>query len=49
LFSTKAIIVKKAFADLHIDALTLLALRMAFSLPFYLAAAFLVISRQATV
>jgi drug/metabolite transporter (DMT)-like permease len=49
LFSTKAIIVKKAFADLHIDALTLLALRMAFSLPFYLAAAFLVGSRQASV
>ncbi|PWU04219.1 MAG: EamA family transporter [Bacteroidetes bacterium] len=39
LFSTKAIIVKKAFADIKIDALTLLALRMVFSLPFYLFAA----------
>src|SRR5215212_1815539 len=36
LFSTKAIIVKKAFADVHVDALTLLAIRMLFSLPFYL-------------
>lgn len=42
LFSTKAIIVKKAFADIHTDALSLLALRMIFSLPFYLVAAFLV-------
>lgn len=38
LFSTKAIIVKVAFAHTHIDALTLLMLRMSFSLPFYLAA-----------
>jgi drug/metabolite transporter (DMT)-like permease len=45
LFSTKAIIVKKAFSDTHMDALTLLTLRMIFSLPFYIAAAFL-ISRQ---
>ncbi len=35
LFSTKAIIVKKAFHDTHIDALSLLAIRMIFSLPFY--------------
>jgi len=40
LFSTKAIIVKKAFADTPIDALSLLALRMIFSLPFFLVAAF---------
>ena len=40
LFSTKAIIVKKAFADTGVPALTLLALRMLFSLPFYLAAAY---------
>ncbi len=39
LFSTKAIIVKKAFADINIDALTLLTLRMIFSLPFYIIAA----------
>jgi len=40
LFSTKAIIVKLAFADSGVDALTLLTIRMAFSLPFFLAAAF---------
>jgi len=45
LFSTKAIIVKSAFAKTEIDALTLLTLRMVFSLPFYLIAAF-VISRK---
>jgi drug/metabolite transporter (DMT)-like permease len=39
LFSTKAIIVKIAFAKTSIDALTLLTLRMLFSLPFYLVAA----------
>lgn len=39
LFSTKAIMVKKAFADVKVDALTLLTLRMIFSLPFYLLAA----------
>src|SRR5450432_794880 len=36
LFSTKAVIVKKAFHDTHIDALSLLTIRMIFSLPFYL-------------
>src|SRR6187399_1184979 len=41
LFSTKAIIVKKAFAQTHTDALTLLTLRMVFSLPFFLGAALL--------
>jgi drug/metabolite transporter (DMT)-like permease len=46
LFSTKAIMVKKAFANVKVDAVTLLTLRMAFSLPFYLIAAFWV-SRQA--
>lgn len=35
LFSTKAIIVKKAFRDTPVDALSLLAVRMIFSLPFY--------------
>lgn len=39
LFSTKAIFVKLAFAETNIDALSLLTLRMIFSLPFYLAAA----------
>ena len=42
LFSTKAIIVKLAFGSTHTDALTLLTLRMIFSLPFYLATAFFV-------
>lgn len=41
LFSTKAIIVKIAFAKTSIDALTLLTLRMLFSLPFYLIAAWI--------
>jgi len=41
LFSTKAILVKIAFAKTPIDALTLLTLRMLFSLPFYLIAAWL--------
>ena len=39
LFSTKAIIVKLAFAHTTLDALSLLTLRMLFALPFYLAAA----------
>ncbi|OJW36878.1 MAG: hypothetical protein BGO54_06780 [Sphingobacteriales bacterium 46-32] len=46
LFSTKAIIVKLAFAHTTIDALTLLTLRMAFSLPFYVAAAWIGSSRS---
>jgi drug/metabolite transporter (DMT)-like permease len=46
LFSTKAIIVKKAFADVKADALTLLTLRMIFSLPFYLIAAFVISSNK---
>lgn len=45
LFSTKAIIVKLAFAHTSIDALTLLTLRMLFSLPFYLIAAWIGTSR----
>jgi len=38
LFSTKAIIVKKAFAATQVDAVSLLVLRMACALPFYLVA-----------
>lgn len=49
LFSTKAIIVKKAFADTHIDALTLLTLRMVFSLPFFLVAAYTISSKTGNV
>lgn len=40
-FSTKAIFVKLAFQSTHVDAITLLSLRMLFSLPFYLFAAWL--------
>lgn len=35
-FSTKAIFVKLAYLDYPVDAITLLAIRMAFSLPFFL-------------
>jgi drug/metabolite transporter (DMT)-like permease len=49
LFSTKAIIVKKAFADTGIDALTLLVLRMVFSLPFFLIAAFLISNKAGNI
>lgn len=47
LFSTKAVIVKKAFVTTGVDAVTLLALRMAFSAPFYLVAALLIKRREA--
>ncbi len=40
LFSTKAIFVKLAFANTTVDAISLLALRMVFALPFYLGIAF---------
>ena len=49
LFSTKAIIVKKAFASTGVDAVLLLTLRMAFSLPFYLIAAYVISSREGNV
>ena len=38
-FSTKAIFVKLAYRDTAVDAVTLLTLRMVFSLPFFVAAA----------
>lgn len=47
LFSTKAIFVKKAFFVTRVDAVTLLALRMLFSLPFYLLAAFIISRNEA--
>ena len=37
-FSAKAILVKLAYLD-HVDAVTLLALRMAFSVPFFIGVA----------
>jgi drug/metabolite transporter (DMT)-like permease len=39
MFSTKAILVKLAFREVHIDVVSLLALRMFCSLPFFLLAA----------
>jgi drug/metabolite transporter (DMT)-like permease len=49
LFSTKAIIVKLAFGATHTDALTLLTLRMVFSLPFYAGVALFVSGKKANV
>jgi len=46
LFSTKAIFVKLAFGYTRVDAVTLLAARMVFALPFYLVAAFVVSRRK---
>jgi len=46
LFSTKAIFVKLAYQSTHVDAVTLLSLRMLFSLPFYLFAAWLVSKKE---
>jgi drug/metabolite transporter (DMT)-like permease len=42
LFSTKAIIIKLAFAATNADAVTMITLRMIFALPFYLVAAFFI-------
>ncbi len=49
LFSTKAIFVKLAFAETETDAITLLALRMVFALPIYLAVAFLYSNRSSNI
>src|SRR5688500_7190337 len=49
MFSTKAIIVKTAFRDTQFDALTLLTLRMIFSLPFYIIAAFFISSKEVNI
>jgi drug/metabolite transporter (DMT)-like permease len=48
-FSTKAIIVKLAFHHSHIDALSLLTIRMICSLPFFLIAAFVTSNRTGNV
>lgn len=47
-FSTKAVIVKYAFNKTEVDAVSLLALRMFFSLPFYLVMAWMVSRKEAT-
>ena len=49
LFSTKAIFVKVAYRDTPVDALTLLALRMFFSVPFFLGAAAFSFNKTANV
>jgi drug/metabolite transporter (DMT)-like permease len=48
-FSTKAIFVKLAYRDTPVDAVTLLALRMIFSLPFFVISAITTSSRQGNV
>ncbi len=48
-FSTKAIFVKLAFKSTGIDAVTLLTLRMLFSLPFYLVAAWIGSKKESAV
>jgi drug/metabolite transporter (DMT)-like permease len=45
-FSTKAVIVKYAFKHTAVDAVSLLALRMLFSLPFYLVMAWLAFKNE---
>jgi drug/metabolite transporter (DMT)-like permease len=45
-FSAKAILIKLAYLD-HVDAITLLALRMVFSVPFFVAVAIWVSGRHA--
>src|SRR5690348_14298065 len=46
LFSTKAVMVKVAFKNTPMDALTLLMLRMAWSFPFYVVAAWMAGTRK---
>ncbi|HEX5172507.1 MAG TPA: DMT family transporter [Cyclobacteriaceae bacterium] len=48
-FSTKAVLVKLAYRETSIDAVSLLALRMVFSLPFFLISAFVSSSRASNV
>ena len=48
-FSTKAVIVKLAYLDYPVDAITLLAIRMIFSLPFFLVSAMLTSNQKENV
>ena len=48
-FSTKAILVKLAFANTHTDPVTMLALRMMFSLPFYIAIGLFVSNKKSNI
>jgi len=48
-FSTKAIFVKLAYRDSAVDAITLLAIRMLFSLPFFLISAWVYSQKESNV
>lgn len=48
-FSTKAVFVKLAYRDTIVDAISLLALRMIFSLPFFVVSAYASSSKQSNV
>ncbi len=48
-FSTKAILVKLAYRDTNVDAISLLALRMIFSLPFFIISAYVSSSKTGNV
>jgi drug/metabolite transporter (DMT)-like permease len=48
-FSSKAIFVKAAYRDTPVDAVTLLALRMLFSLPFFILSAYISSSKTSNV
>jgi drug/metabolite transporter (DMT)-like permease len=48
-FSTKAIIVKVAYRETDVDAVSLLALRMLFSLPFFIIAAYVSSARSTNI
>lgn len=48
-FSTKAVFVKLAYRDTSIDSVTLLALRMVFSLPFFVISAYASSSKESNV
>ncbi|MBN8576302.1 MAG: DMT family transporter [Cytophagales bacterium] len=48
-FSTKAVFVKLAYRDTEVDAISLLALRMIFSLPFFVVSAAVSSSKQSNV
>jgi drug/metabolite transporter (DMT)-like permease len=48
-FSTKAVVVKLAYLEYPVDAVTLLAIRMLFSLPFFLVSAFITSNKKENV
>lgn len=48
-FSTKAVVVKLAYLEYPVDAITLLAIRMLFSLPFFLVSALLTSNKKGNV